>query len=404
MVNLTTQLKDRLQSIISEAVESKRTPGLVFGVATLDGEQFFAHAGDRVFGEPSAGPIGEDSVMWICSQTKMLASIATFQLVEAGKLRLDDVAAKYLPELANPVVLDKDPQLKQPSFRQPQTEITVRHLLNHSSGLDYGHKDRICEYHLPTVYTTAHEKLDPVRRFYELRRGLYPTQLLKFEPGTSFAYSYGPDSLGFIIERITGQSLEEYYKEHIFSPLGITSASFYLTPNLKQKSVPLVFRESDGKIVPWASQVPIIVQDPEQVHLHMSGVGLYCSMKDYLTILQHLLQIRAGTAVNPILSKASLDTFFQPTLTPLGVEELNDWSGKRGHQYSTALALWTVDEPGRRRKGSAGWYGWANTEYFIDPETGVALVFGSQIVPRQDPEVMKVFEQLEEAFYRGLEA
>jgi len=316
---------------------------------------------------------------------------------------MDDIVATILPELANPVLLYRHPQLKQPSFRHPDTEITVRHLLNHSSGLDYGpEKDRICEYHLPTVYASSHEKLNPVKRFYELRKGLYPTQLLKFEPGTSFAYGYGPDSLGFIVERITGQSLEDYYKEHIFSPLGITSASFYLTPELKKKSVPLVFREPDGKIVPWASQVPLIVQDPEQVHLHMSGVGIYCSMNDYLTILQHILQIRAGTVMKPILTKASVDTFFQPTLTPDGVEALNEWVGKPGHQFTTALALKTVDTPGQRRKGSAGWYGWANTEYFMDPETGIALVFGSQIVPRRDPEVTKVFEQLEEAFYRGL--
>ncbi|KAF8065112.1 beta-lactamase/transpeptidase-like protein, partial [Lyophyllum atratum] len=388
----------------SEAVESKRTPGLVFGATAVDKELFFAHAGDRVFGEPSSGPITDDSVMWICSQTKMLASIATFQLIEAGKLQLDTVVADILPELANPVILDKDSQLRQPSFRSPNTEITVRHLLNHSSGLDYGpEKDRICGYHLPTLYTSSHEKLNPVKHFYNLRKGLYPTQLLKFEPGTSFAYSYGPDSLGFIVERLTGQSLEEYYKEHIFTPLGITSASFYLTPDLKTKSVPLVFREPDGKIVPWDSQVPIMVQDPEQVHLHMSGVGLHCSMKDYLTLLRHILQIHAGTAINPILTSGSVQTFFQPTLTPLGVQALDDWVGKKGNQYSTALALKTVDTPGRRRKGSAGWYGWANTEHFMDPQTGIALVFGSQIVPKHDPEVNKVWQQVEEAFYRGLE-
>jgi len=338
----------------------------------------------------------------------MLASIAAFQLIEAGKLQLDTAVAEILPELADPVVVDRDPQSKQPRFSPANTGITVRHLLNHSSGLDYGPgEDRISESYLPTPYTSNHDKLNPVKHFYDLRKGLYPTQPLKFEPGTSWAYSYGPDSVGFIVERLTGQSLEEYYKEHIFHPMGITSASFYLTPDLKEKAVPLTYREPDGNIVPWASQLPISVQDPEQVHLHMSGIGLHCSMKDYLTILRHLLQIHAGTAVNPILTSASVRTFFQPTLPPLGVEALSEWLGKvdlgkSGPQWSTALCLNTSDTPGWRRKGSAWWAGWAGTYHFMDPETGVALVLGSQIVPGQDLEVLKVWGEVEHAFYQGL--
>ncbi|KAF5384134.1 hypothetical protein D9615_003355 [Tricholomella constricta] len=155
----------------SDAVESKRTPGLVFGATSVEKELFFTHAGPRLFDDPSGGPMSDDSIFWICSQTKMLASIAAFQLIEAGKLQLDTVVADILPELANPVVLNSNGPDAQPNFVLPKTAITVRHLLNHSSGLDYGPEaDRVCEYHLPSPYTASHDKLNPVKHFFNLRK------------------------------------------------------------------------------------------------------------------------------------------------------------------------------------------------------------------------------------------
>ncbi|KAG5639770.1 hypothetical protein H0H81_000050 [Sphagnurus paluster] len=138
----------------------------------------------------------------------------------------------------------------------------------------------------------------------------------------------------------------------------------------------------------------------------MSGVGLFCSMKEYLTILRHLLQVHAGTAAKPILSTASVRKFFEPELPARGVEELKEWlkAPDPSFQWSTAMCLNTSDVPGKRRKGSGWWYGWAGTYNFLDPETGVALVFGSQILPKQDPEITKLWARLEEEFYAGLEA
>ena len=183
-----------------------------------------------------------------------------------------------------------------------------------------------------------------------------------------------------------------------------------------------------------------------QVNLHLAGAGLYCVMRDYLTLLRHLLQIlgtshlllsssflflrsvrAAGTAAEPILQAASLQTFFQPDLTPAGekaLKEMTDMLGGIGDSWSTALCINKTDIPGKRRKGS-GWcehgdfpfvlnesktenhtagYGWAGTYHFIDPETGVAAVLGSQLVPSIDPEVAKLRDRLEVALYAGLTA
>ncbi|KAG6852999.1 hypothetical protein C0991_007651 [Blastosporella zonata] len=357
-----------------EAVESKRTSGLVFGATSVENELFFAHAGLRVLDDPLSGPMTEDSILWICSQTKMIASIAAFQLIEAGKLSLDTDVTEILPELANPVIVGQTPT-GQAEFRTSKSVITIRHLLNHSSGLDYGPEiNRVCKDFLPTPYTTYHAKQNPIQHFLDQRKGMFPTQPLKAEPGTDFGYGYGPDVVGFIVERITGQNLEDYFKEHIFLPLGITAASFYLTPDLKERAVSMSYREPDGTVVPLDDQIPLTIQDPT----------------------------KAGIAVNPILTSASVETFFQPTLHPLAAETLNDYLKMKGQQWSTALCLTTVDMPGRRRKGSAWWWGWAGSYHVIDPETGVALVFGSQLIPSPDPEAAEIWKATEEAFYGGL--
>ncbi|RDB17129.1 Acyltransferase mlcH [Hypsizygus marmoreus] len=408
MAVLSDQTKQHIQNILTNAVESGRTPGLVFGASSAEKELLFAHAGPRVFGDSSSGPLSSESVFWICSQTKMIVSIATFQLIEAGKIGFDTLAKDILPELANPIVLSSNSTPDEPNFRPAKGDIKIRHLLNHSSGLFYdSEKGRASIYHLNASYLAKHDKQNPVPHFCSMIRGSYPSQPLKFEPGTSFAYSYAADFLGFIVERITGQSLEEYLKEHVFLPLGITSASFYLTPELQKDSVGFSFRGPDGTIAPWADQVPLMVRDPAQVHLHLGGTGLYCSMKDYLTLLRHLLQVHAGFAVNPLISSSSLRTFFEPTLTPEGERALGEALQATGYsgtdcQWSTALCLNTANVPGKRRKGSGWWYGWAGTYYMLDPETGIALVLGSQSLPRRDPEVFKIWAELEEAFYGGL--
>ncbi|KAG5639769.1 hypothetical protein H0H81_000049 [Sphagnurus paluster] len=168
MVHLSAEGKYQIQRLLSEAANDKRTPGLVFGATSTEKELFFAHAGDRLFDDPSGGPIDDDSIFWICSQTKMLASIAAYQLIEAGKLKLDTAVADILPELANTLVLDPDAPL---GLRPAKAQITVRHLLNHMSGLDYGpESDRVVGHHLPLPYSSAHEKANPVRHFYNIRK------------------------------------------------------------------------------------------------------------------------------------------------------------------------------------------------------------------------------------------
>ncbi|KAJ7696087.1 beta-lactamase/transpeptidase-like protein [Mycena rosella] len=367
--------------------------------------------GTKVVDDPSSGFIDEDTVFWLCSQTKMITTIAALKLIEQGKIELDTPVEQILPELVNPVIVtgldDAGNLLTTPA----KLKITFGQLLNHTSGLDYYVDGTTPASGMPLSYSHSYKGED-VSVFFKILKGSLPGVPLKFEPGTDFGYGFSNDCAGFIIERLSGKSLEEYFQEYIFAPLGIKSASFYLTPALKERLLPLSSRNADGTIE-TLGQHSYIDQDPANVTVHLGGVGLYSSQKDYLAILRHLLQIKSGRATDPILTLASVNKMFEPTLPPAGAATAKAMAAifskylglpAGAAQFSRGLLFNTEDVPGKRRKGSGAWGGWANTSFFVDPTTGVAAVFATQLIPASDDKHEQMFSLLEKTLYAGLKA
>ncbi|KAJ7786689.1 beta-lactamase/transpeptidase-like protein, partial [Mycena olivaceomarginata] len=331
----------------------------------------------RVVGDLPSGSINEDTIFWVCSQTKLITTIAALQLIECGGIRLDTLVETILPELVNPVVVtDYDGAGCVCATTPAKGEITL------AAGSITGRTG----------------KRRPMGSLIAVR--------LKFEPGTDFGYGFSTDCVGFIVERLSGKSLEQYFQDHIFAPLGITSASFYLTPPLKNRLLPLSFRSESGVIKLW-KEPSVIEQDPAHVRVHFGGVGLYASQKDYLAVLHHLLQIQAGRVTNPILSYTSADRHRGPAqFRALHPPSPQDPRGSRAAQPWAILGLLvnTEDVPGRRRAGSGGWDGYATTRFFVDPTTGVAVVFATQILPTGDVTREKMYDALERELYVQLKA
>ncbi|TFK75714.1 beta-lactamase [Pluteus cervinus] len=402
MVSLTHEGKANIQRIVTEAVQSGEAPAIVYGVSNLEGEIVFAQTGQRVLNDPSSGTVDKNSIFWVCSQTKLVTSLAVFQLIEQGKLTLDTPAAELLPELVNIVVLDGV------TTRPAKSPILIRHLLNQTSGLFYAPSGLIpMPFGLGLPYVTRYSKEDPVGEFFRILKGTYPGIPLKADPGTEFSYGYSTDILGFIVQRVSGKSLEQYFKDHIFGPIGITTASFHRTPELSNKAVSLSSREADGSFSSNVERLAIIEHDPDHVNLYLAGIGLHTSLTDYLALLRHLLRIHGGLPVDrPVISQAAARNLFQPTLSDKPAEMLNRWQKPfrfgDNFQWGNALCLNTTDWPGKRRKDSGWWFGWAGTYYFMDPTTGVAAVLGTQVVPSRGPAVTAVWKRLEEALYAGL--
>ncbi|KAJ6512870.1 beta-lactamase/transpeptidase-like protein [Mycena sanguinolenta] len=404
-----------LDSILTDAVASKLTPALFFGVTNAEGPLYLRTVGTKLVDDPASDPIDEDTVFWLCSQTKLITTIAALKLIEQGKIALDTPVESVLPELANPVIVTAHDEAGHPTASTPaKGKILFGQLLNHSSGLDYSVDGTAPmtgpTLGMPVACSYTYKEGEGVQKFLEIMKGSLAGIPLRFEPGTNFAYGFSSDIAGFVIERLTGQTLEKYFQEQIFAPLGLTSTSFYLTPPLKERLLPLSYRSPNGTLERW--NAPHVVDlDPATVRVHMGGIGLYGSQKDYLTILRHLLQIQAGTATNPILSRASVDSIFESTLPPAGADTLSGlmvwFSPHLGQlpdtaQFGRGVYVNTEDIPGKRRKGSGAWGGWASTSYFVDPTAGVAVVFGTQLVPTGDEMHDRKSDELERVLYSGL--
>ncbi|KAJ7039365.1 beta-lactamase [Mycena alexandri] len=406
--SLSATHKEALDRILAHAVASKITPALFLAVTTADGPIYMHQTGTKLIDDPTSAAINEDTVFWLCSQTKLITSIAALQLVDQGKIALDTPVESILPELKHPVVLGVD-ESGQPKTTPAKTKITLGHLLNHSSGLDYYGDPALRDPNGMSVPYSHRYKDDEdgVSTFFKILKGPHPGVPLKFEPGTDFAYGFSTDCAGFIVERLSGKSLEQYFLDHIFAPLGITSASFYLTPALKDRLFPLSKANASGVLEPWKGP-PLIEQDPTRVRVHLGGVGGYASQKDYLTLLRHLLQIKAGSATAPILSRSSIDSMFAQTLTPAGGASLlamiDPYLGlpAGGAQHGYGLSVMAVDVENRRRAGSGAWGGWANTSFFLDPASGIAVVFGTQLIPTGDKTHKQIFKDIETELYAGL--
>ncbi|KAJ7168539.1 beta-lactamase [Mycena filopes] len=401
--------KELLDRILDEAVSSKSTPALFLGVTTAESPIYIHTAGNKLVDDPSSAAIDEHTVYWLCSQTKLITTIAALQLVEQGKIALDTPVEGVLPELANPVVVTEHDEAGRPRATVPAKEkITLQQLLNHTSGLDYFvHGTTPASGVLkamPEACSHTYMEGEGVATFFEIIKGSLPGMPLRFEPGSDFAYGYSTDCVGFIVERVSGKSLEQYFQDHIFKPLGIRSMSFYLTSELRERLLPLSYRNKNGVLESWKGAPPSN-QDPSNVRVHMGGAGLYGSQKDYLALLRHLLQIKVGTAIpgTPMLSRASVESMFAPSLPPAGAASFGSLSDPEGKaQFGLGLAVNTVDMSERRKSGSGTWGGWANTSFFIDPNTGIAVVFGTQVAPTGDERVTKLFDRLERAIYAGL--
>ncbi|KAJ7261705.1 beta-lactamase [Mycena haematopus] len=407
---LSTAAKDALDRILSDAVARKSTPAMFLGVTTVDGAIYMKTVGTKLVDDPASPAINEDTVFALFSQTKLITTIAALQLIEQGKIALDTPVEIVLPELANPVVVTAQDETGRATATVPaKGKITFGQLLNHTSGLDYFINGILPPDAVPWVYKHQYKDDEDSSTFFKLLKGSHPGVPLRFEPGASWVYGFSTDCAGFIVERLSGKSLEQYFQDHIFAPLGITSMSFSLSPPLQKRLLPISYR-TDGKVERW-NRPPVFDRDPAKVRVPLGGVGMYGSQKDYLVVLRHLLQIKADCATTPILSRASMESMFTPSLPPTGVEALNGFAGfvhpylglpAGAGQFGHGLFVNTADVPGKRRSGSGCWSGMALTSYFVDPTTGVAVVFATQLLPAADDTHERMYDILERKLYGGL--
>src|SRR5881397_1794340 len=203
----------RIDGVLKQAVDAKEVPGVVAMATTDKGLLYEGAFGVRALDQAPAMTL--DTVFRIASMTKAITSVAAMQLVEQGKLKLEEPVPNIDPALGSPQVLEGFDAAGAPKLRPAKRPITLRHLLTHTAGFSYEIWDPNTVRYVKAsgIPSTATGKVASLR------------MPLVFDPGDRWEYGVNIDWVGRLVEAISGQSLDVYFRERIFAPLGMKDST-----------------------------------------------------------------------------------------------------------------------------------------------------------------------------------
>src|SRR6202044_1300910 len=371
-----------------------KIPACVAMAATADKITYSAAVGKR----DSASGVGVtlDSIFGIASMTKPVTSVAAMQLVEQGKLKLDEPASTYIKELGKLQVLHGfDEATGKPILKPATKPVTLRTLLTHTSGFAYD-----------TWFP------DMVRWEKESGTNLplgtvAPLTPLMFEPGSRWQYGTSADWSGRLVETVSGLTLQQYFQKNIFEPLEMHDTSFLVTAAKFDRLVSEYHRASDGT-GPLKENPRALPKPPKAFN---GGGGLYSTAGDYVRFMQMILRRGQGPKGEQLLQPKTVDMMASIQTGDLSCGKLKtsrpDISSdvdfhpgfKDGFGFGFLINSKAYD--GGRSAGSLAWAGIANTYFWIDPKKDVAGVIMMQYLPFADKEAIAVLGDFERAVYAG---
>jgi len=376
-----------VDSILQRAVNARDVPGVVAMAATDRAVIYEGAFGLRCLGAPAK--MSTDTVFRIASMVKLLTSVAAMQLVESGKLSLDEPASNIDAELGSIPVLTGFDAKGNPQLRAPLRPITLRNLLTHTSGFSYPLWDQ-----------------NAVRYYAAARKtkGL-PHRPLFFDPDSRWSYGGSIDKVGRLVEIASGEPLDRYFQHHICQPLGMKDTCFETNAGERAREANLHVRKSDGTL----QAKPL--EKANEPHSHSGGGGIYSTAPDYLTLLQAFLNrgsLNGAQILKPetiALMSANqtgdIEAGHMRTTSPALSNDVDFFPGVRLRwAFGHMINLDPVKDG--RKAGSLTWAGLYNTYYWIDPASNVAGVIMTQILPFADGRALDLYRKFERGIYRGL--
>jgi len=308
-------------------------------------------------------PMKTDMIFRIASQTKAITSVAVMMLYEEGKFLLDDAVSKYIPEFAKPQVINVFNEKDSGYTIVPaKREITIRDLLTHTSGIGYaqiGSKEAKAIYAKNNITAGLSEVKDQSLKTAMTKLGTLP---LMHQPGEKFTYGLNTDVLGYLVEVISGLSLNDFFQQRIFEPLGMKDTYFYLPP-AKHNRLAQLYQEKDKKLVnsKEAESNGNLLDYPLSAGSYYSGgAGLSSTTLDYAIFLQMMLN---GGEYNGkrILAR---NTVRMMTMNQVG--DINMGTNKFGLGFgiTTEKGSSVIPTP----EGVFEWGGAFSTTYWADPK------------------------------------
>lgn len=396
--------QERVEKAFKAATDAKKIAGVAGIALDRSGKELFkgAYGVTNLNDESKATPMTADTpvMMWSC--TKIVTSVCALQLLEQGKLQLDDLVEKYVPEIADIKVLTGFSEDGSPKLREPKTKPTILMLMTHTAGFSYDFFDE------STLAYQNHMKQTP--HTYALgERHMFNTPFL-FDPGHQYSYGVNTDWLGFVIEKISGLKLNEYVQKNILDVLGMKDSGSHLkNGSFADHGLLIHFRGEDGSLT--ANPAIAYAENPA---VYGGGHFLYSTLNDYSTFLLALLnggtEPRSGAQIlkKETVSKHLFEDKIDQICSPDGIGVIPSCAPMLSREgeflpgvhkgWSCGLML-NKERLSGRSEGSGAWAGLGNLYFYIDPKEGKLALIMSGILPFLDPEVLALFDTLESSLY-----
>ena len=378
-----------LDSMLRSATNAGEVPGLVALAATDNAILYEGHFGRRRLGESPA--MTRDTVFRVASMVKLITTVAALQLVEQNRLSLDAPVPEIDPAVGSPKVLDGFDAKGLPRLRPAKRPITLRDLLTHTSGFTYRLWDARA-----ARYASSLDRMTPAQKEEAVRTPLM------FDPGERWQYGTSIDWVGRIVESISGDSLDVYFRKHILDPLGMNDTAFTITPQQQQREASVHRRRPDGSL---------LAQPREQRSTKQTfsgGGGIYSTGPDYLTLLRALLRGGALDGVR-ILRPDTVELMGRNQIGDIEVGVLKTTAPSLSNDVDLCPGVglkWgfghMINMQALARGRSAGsltWGGLFNTYYWMDPPKRLAAVFMTQVLPFADSRALRLYGQFERGIY-----
>lgn len=382
-----------INEVLRSAVDRGEVPGVV-ALAANDRDILYEGAfGLRDLAARSG--MTQKTLFRIASMTKAVTSVAAMQLVEAGKLALDEPIGQVLPDLAAPMVLTGFGPTGEPRLRPAKRPITLRHLLTHTAGFGY----EMLNSELIRYNAVTHTPSNSSGRLASLRLPLL------FDPGERWQYGINIDWIGRAIEAVSGQSLDVYFRDRVFAPIGMSDSGFQMSPSQNERLARVHRRNPDGSLE------AIEFELPARPEFWAGGGGLYSTGADYLRFLRMVLgggcldgvQLLRNETVGEV-GRNQVGNLAAGVMRTMMPDRTNDFVLFRegSCRWGLAFMINALPGPNGRSAGSLSWGGIFNSYYWIDPEMKVAAVILMQLLPFADPRALAVYGAFERAVYHVL--
>ncbi len=388
--NFSAERLQRVDKLIQQYIDSNWIAGAI-AIVAKDGNIVY-HKAMGYDDKLKNKTLQKDAIFRIASQTKAITSVAVMMLYEEGKFLLDDAVSKYIPEFRKPQVLDKFTKADSSYTTLPaKREITIRDLLTHTSGIGYA---QIGSETMNAIYGKAGVVggigLPPGSKLSDNIKKLASLPLVH-QPGEKWTYGLNTDVLGYLVEVVSGMSLDEYFRKALFDPLGMKDTYFYVPKEKHNRLATLHGEDASRHVINTPEQITLngtFIRDfpiVEGGSFYSGGGGLVSTAYDYAVFMQMLLN---GGEYNG-------KRFLSPkTIHLMTINQIGDLSFGRSAKFGLGFQVVTPADEAKNTVslGTYSWGGMFASSYWIDPKEKIVAQFVLQQFPMSHGELAEKFK------------